>query len=104
MPVPYHDNSLELFGRLAILTSLTCLWIHEAVETLIRTAQLFAIEEYAVVGDSLGGFTQWSPPARLHNKSPRSAGLQRGPRGLCRDRRRVGLELDESAGDRELQY
>ena len=57
IPVPYHDNPLELFGRLATLTFADlCLWIHEGAEKLIRTAQLFAPEEYAVVGDSLGGF------------------------------------------------
>jgi pimeloyl-ACP methyl ester carboxylesterase len=57
IPVPYHDNPLELFGRLATLTFTDlCPWIHEGAETLIRTAQLFAPEEYAVVGDSLGGF------------------------------------------------
>jgi hypothetical protein len=57
IPVPYHDNPLELFGRLATLTFADlCLWIHEGAERLIRTAQLFAPEEYAVVGDSLGGF------------------------------------------------
>jgi pimeloyl-ACP methyl ester carboxylesterase len=57
IPVPYHDNPLALFGRLATLTFTDlCLWIHEGAETLIRTAQLFAPEEYAVVGDSLGGF------------------------------------------------
>ena len=57
IPVPYHDNPLALFGRLATLTFADlCLWIHEGAERLIRTAQLFAPEEYAVVGDSLGGF------------------------------------------------
>jgi hypothetical protein len=57
IPVPYHDNPLELFGRLASLTFADlCLWIHEGAERLIRTVQLFAPEEYAFVGDSLGGF------------------------------------------------
>ena len=57
IPVPYHDNLLELFGRLATLTFADlCLWIHEGAERLIRAAQLFAPEKYAVVGDSLGGF------------------------------------------------
>ena len=47
----------RLFGRLATLTFADfCLWIHEGAERLLRTAQLFAPEEYAVVGDSLGGF------------------------------------------------
>jgi pimeloyl-ACP methyl ester carboxylesterase len=57
IPVPYHDNPLELLGRLATLTFADlCQWIHEGAERLIRTAQLFAPEEYAVIGDSLGGF------------------------------------------------
>jgi alpha-beta hydrolase superfamily lysophospholipase len=57
IPVPYHDNPLALFGRLATLTFADlCQWIHEGAERLISTAQLFAPEEYAVMGDSLGGF------------------------------------------------
>lgn len=57
IPVLYHDNPLALFARLATLTFADlCLWIHEGADTLIRTAQLFAPEEYVVVGDSLGGF------------------------------------------------
>jgi len=79
IPLPYHDNPLELFGRLATLTFADlCQWIHEGAERLIRTAQLFAPEEYAVIGGLAGRLHfRGRRAARLPNKSLRSAGLQR---------------------------
>jgi hypothetical protein len=55
--VPYHDSPAALAVKLATLTfGELCLLIHETANTLIDTARGFAPEEYAVIGDSLGGF------------------------------------------------
>ena len=64
IPVPYHDNPLELFGRLATLTFADlCLWIHEGAETLIRTAQLFAPKSTRSLGTRWAASSPWSPPS-----------------------------------------
>jgi hypothetical protein len=55
--VPYHDSPAELAVKLAAMTfAELCLLIHETANTILETARGFAPEEYAVIGDSLGGF------------------------------------------------
>ncbi len=55
--VPYHGNVAELAVKLATLTfGEFCLLIHETANGIIERAQSFAPAEYAVIGDSLGGF------------------------------------------------
>jgi len=55
--VPYHRGVTELVTKLATLTfGDLCLWIHEGANALVDTARRFAPEDYAVIGDSLGGF------------------------------------------------
>ena len=67
IPVPYHDNPLELFGRLATLTFTDlCPWIHEGAETLIRTAQ--TLRPRRVRG-------RWGLAGRLHFRGRRPARL-----------------------------
>ena len=55
--VPYHRGVTELVTKLATLTfGDLCLWIHAGANALVDTARRFAPEDYAVIGDSLGGF------------------------------------------------
>lgn len=55
--VPYHRNLAELAVKLATITfGELCLMIHETANALIGRAEQFAPEDYAVIGDSLGGF------------------------------------------------
>lgn len=55
--VPYHRNVAELAVKLATMTfGELCLMIHETANSLIERAGQFAPEDYAVIGDSLGGF------------------------------------------------
>ncbi len=55
--VPYHQNAAELAIKLATMTfGELCLWIHETANKILATAKEFHPEEYAVIGDSLGGF------------------------------------------------
>jgi pimeloyl-ACP methyl ester carboxylesterase len=57
MAVPHHDNAAGLAVKLATLTfGDLCLLIHETADALIARAKAFAPGEYAVIGDSLGGF------------------------------------------------
>ncbi len=55
--VPYHDTPLDVA---AMLTTITfgefCLLIDSTANGVIETARDFSPEEYAVIGDSLGGF------------------------------------------------
>lgn len=55
--VPHHGNMVELAVKLATLTfGEFCLLIHDTANSIIERAQSFAPAEYAVIGDSLGGF------------------------------------------------
>ena len=55
--VPYHDNVATLALKLATMTfGELCLLIHETANNIIDLAKSFSPEEYAVIGDSLGGF------------------------------------------------
>jgi pimeloyl-ACP methyl ester carboxylesterase len=55
--VPYHDNVATLALKLATMTfGELCLLIHETANSIIERAKSFSPEEYAVIGDSLGGF------------------------------------------------
>jgi len=55
--VPHHGNMAELAVKLATLTfGEFCLLIHDTANSIIERAQSFAPAEYAVIGDSLGGF------------------------------------------------
>lgn len=55
--VPYHSSVAEVAIKMATMTfGEWCLLIHETANTIIETAQSFAPDEYAVIGDSLGGF------------------------------------------------
>lgn len=55
--VPYHDNIATLTLKLATMTfGELCLLIHETANSLIERAKSFSPDEYAVIGDSLGGF------------------------------------------------
>jgi acetyl esterase/lipase len=55
--VPYHQSVPELLAKLATSTfGDLCTWVHDSANILIATAQRFAPETYAVIGDSLGGF------------------------------------------------
>src|SRR5262245_15825726 len=55
--VPYHRTLPELASKLATMTfGELCLLIHETADNILVRAQQFAPEEYAVLGDSLGGF------------------------------------------------
>ncbi|HXG17641.1 MAG TPA: hypothetical protein VNN62_01015, partial [Methylomirabilota bacterium] len=57
IPVPYHDSVGRLVIKLATLTfGGLCVWIDEGANRLLDTARRVAPQEYAVVGDSLGGF------------------------------------------------
>jgi pimeloyl-ACP methyl ester carboxylesterase len=55
--VPYHSNPAELATKLLTMTfGDLCLLIHETANSIITRAQSFQPDEYAVIGDSLGGF------------------------------------------------
>jgi len=55
--VPYHDNVATLALKLATMTfGEFCLLIHETANSIIAQAKSFSPDEYAVIGDSLGGF------------------------------------------------
>lgn len=55
--VPYHRTLPELAVKLATMTfGELCLLIDETAESILVRARQFAPEEYAVIGDSLGGF------------------------------------------------
>jgi hypothetical protein len=55
--VPYHQNMAELAIKLATMTfGEFCLLIHETANQIINTAKKLHLQEYAVIGDSLGGF------------------------------------------------
>jgi pimeloyl-ACP methyl ester carboxylesterase len=55
--VPYHGSLAELAIKLATMTfGDLCLLIHETANTIIERAKSFSPDEYAVIGDSLGGF------------------------------------------------
>jgi hypothetical protein len=55
--VPYHDNVAALAIKLATMTfGELCLLIHETANSIIERAKSFSPDEYAVIGDSLGGF------------------------------------------------
>jgi len=55
--VPYHSNPAELAIKMATMTfGEWCLLIHDTANTIRETARRFYPDEYAVVGDSLGGF------------------------------------------------
>ncbi|MGE0823830.1 MAG: hypothetical protein AB7G75_00920 [Candidatus Binatia bacterium] len=55
--VPYHNNLLELATRLVTMTfGEFCLLISDAADGIIDRARTFAPDDYAVIGDSLGGF------------------------------------------------
>ena len=55
--VPYHDNAATLALKLATMTfGELCLLIHETANGIIAQAESFSPDEYAVIGDSLGGF------------------------------------------------
>jgi len=70
VPVPYHNNPLELLTRLATLTFPTlCRWMHDGAETLIHASRRFAPEEYVVIGDSMGGFISVVAAQRDYNIS-----------------------------------
>jgi len=54
--VPYHGSTVELAAKLATMTfGDLCLLIHETADKLIAHAKSFTLEDYVVVGDSLGG-------------------------------------------------
>lgn len=55
--VPYHGNLPELAMKLATMTfGELCLLVDETADNLLVRAQQIAAQEYAVIGDSLGGF------------------------------------------------
>jgi pimeloyl-ACP methyl ester carboxylesterase len=55
--VPRHNNPIEVAAMLATITfGEFCLLIDKTANTIIDTARGFAPQEYAVIGDSLGGF------------------------------------------------
>lgn len=55
--VPHHGSVGELVRQLATMTfGDLCLMIHDTANTVIDQAKSFAPDEYAVIGDSLGGF------------------------------------------------
>lgn len=55
--VPYHSNLAELVIKMATMTfGELCLLIDETANKIIETAKNFAPDDYAVIGDSLGGF------------------------------------------------
>jgi pimeloyl-ACP methyl ester carboxylesterase len=55
--MPYHRNPAEVAVMLATITfGELCLLIDKTANTIIDTAWRFSPEEYAVIGDSLGGF------------------------------------------------
>ena len=55
--VPHHNNPITLATKLATMTfGDFCLLIHETANSIIERAKSFSPEEYAVIGDSLGGF------------------------------------------------
>ena len=54
--VPYHSSPAELALKMLTMTfGDLCLLIHETANKIIETARSFASDEYAVIGDSLGG-------------------------------------------------
>ncbi len=54
--VPYHGSMAELVVKMATITfGELCLLIQETAERIIEQARGFAPQEYAVLGDSLGG-------------------------------------------------
>jgi pimeloyl-ACP methyl ester carboxylesterase len=55
--VPHHRALPELAVKLATMTfGELCLLIHDTADSIIVRARQFAPKEYAVIGDSLGGF------------------------------------------------
>lgn len=55
--VPYHTNLATLAVKLATMTfGDFCVLISEAADGIIERARAFQPDEYAVIGDSLGGF------------------------------------------------
>ena len=54
--VPYHNSLAELAIKMATMTfGDLCLLIHETANKIIETAKSLSPDEYAVIGDSLGG-------------------------------------------------
>ncbi|MEA2624990.1 MAG: alpha/beta hydrolase fold [Candidatus Binatota bacterium] len=55
--VPFHENPLALAARFATMTfGDFCRLIDETAASILDRARSFAPDEYAVIGDSLGGF------------------------------------------------
>ena len=55
--VPYHSNIVELAAKLATMTfGDFCSLISHTADGIVERARALALEEYAVIGDSLGGF------------------------------------------------
>jgi pimeloyl-ACP methyl ester carboxylesterase len=55
--VPYHGSTAELAVKMATMTfGELCLLIHETANKILENAKSFSPDEYAVIGDSLGGF------------------------------------------------
>jgi pimeloyl-ACP methyl ester carboxylesterase len=55
--VPYHSNIVELATTLATMTfGDFCSLISNTADSIIERARTLALNEYAVIGDSLGGF------------------------------------------------
>ena len=55
--VPYHDNVATVALKLATMSfGELCLLIHETANSIVERAKSFSPDEYAVIGDSLGGF------------------------------------------------
>ena len=55
--VPYHSSVAELALKMTTMTfGELCLLIHETANKIIESAKDFSPDEYAVIGDSLGGF------------------------------------------------
>jgi pimeloyl-ACP methyl ester carboxylesterase len=55
--IPYHRSAPELVVALATMTfGELCLLIHETANSIVDRAKAFFPDEYAVIGDSLGGF------------------------------------------------
>gem|GEM_PF-6422751 len=54
--VPYHSNIIELTTKLATMTfGDFCSLISDTADSIIERARALALDEYAVIGDSLGG-------------------------------------------------
>ena len=55
--VPYHSNIVELATKLATMTfGDFCSLISNTADSIVERARTLALDEYAVIGDSLGGF------------------------------------------------